>query len=290
MNSNLIQTASILLMALALPECAGAHEHLTAGATSTTPGSPLIFSNAADYADTSGYVFGLDAGDSGSPYEGYFYTGDLVLAALAATPPFGGPEPKAAAPGSHIEAVLETVSGPDGAGFGFWETEVDDVDATSLTWSVTAGLVNGTRHISVSENDGSPGADPYGHKHGRIYSVTLPGFYQVGFRFVDTSTNGPAHGPIQSPSDRFYLNLQAGLTIAKITRNAGGIQVIFAAPSNLPDTGTAPATNYQVEASATLGPSAVWQPVGDLVVGDDHLHTNALPAAVSMRFIRLTSQ
>ncbi len=290
MNTNRLIATAGALIALLLPEISTAHEHLTAGAASTIPGSPLIFSDASDYADTTGYVFGLDAGDPGGPYEGYFYTGDLVLAALAATPPFGGPEPQAAALGSHIEAVLESVSGPTGANFGFWETEVDDVDATSLTWSVAAGLVGGTRHIPVSENDGSPGADPYGHKHGRIYSVTLPGFYQVGFRFVDTSTNGPAGGPIQSPSDRFYLNLQAGLTIAKITRDAGGVQVVFAAPSNLPDTGTAPATNYQVEASTTLGTGAVWQPVGDLVVGDDHLHTNSLPAGISTRFIRLSSQ
>src|SRR5438477_2977773 len=80
-----------------------AHEHLAAGANSTNPGSPLVFVNAGDYESGSGYVFALDAGDTGSPYDGFYFTGDLAFVALAATPAFGGPEPLAAALGSHIE-------------------------------------------------------------------------------------------------------------------------------------------------------------------------------------------
>ena len=284
------KTLLLALLAALLPQLVHAHEHLTAGANSTSPGSPLIFANAADYADTSGYVFGLDAGDPGSPYEGFYYTGDLVFAALAATPDLGGPEPLAAAVGSHIEVVVESVEGPAGASFGFWETAVDDVDSTNLTWSLPVGLTNGTNHIYVSENDGSAGADPYGHKHGRIYSVTLPGFYHVGFRFVDTSTNGPAGGPIQAPSERFYLNLQADLTVATITHSATGLDIVYAAPSNLPDSGDGPATNYQLESSPTLGPTAAWQPFGDLVVGDDHMHTNSLSTAATTQFFRLNAE
>jgi hypothetical protein len=265
------------------------HEHVTAGARSKTPGSPLVLANAADYADTSGYVFGLDAGDEGTPYAGYFYTGDLVLAALAGTPPFGGPEPLAAALGSHIQAVLETVSGPKGATLGFWETTMDDVDSTAITWSEPVGLERGTHRIDVSETDGSPGSDPYGHRHGRLFSVTQPGFYQVGFRFVDSSTNGPAGGPIHTPSERFYLNLQAGLTLAGVFRGTNDVRLVFAAPSNLPDTGTAPATQYQIESSPTLGAAANWQPVGAPVTGDDHLHTNSIPNPPTARFFRLTS-
>ena len=216
----LMQTLTLSGLAgalLAAATTAAAHEHLAAGANSTSPGSPLIFVNAADYASDSGYVFGLDAGDSGSPYEGWYYTGDLVLAALAATPNYGGPEAQAAAVGSHLEAVLETVQGPLGANFGFWETQQDGMDSTNLTWTVPVGLTNGTNHIVVSETDGSPGSDPYGHIHGRIYSVDKPGLYTIGFRFVDTSTNGPGGGPIQSPSDRFYLYLQADVTVARIS-------------------------------------------------------------------------
>jgi hypothetical protein len=266
-----------------------AHEHLAAGADSTSPGSPLIFVNAGDYAANSAYVFGLDTGDPGSPYEGWYYTGDLAFVALAATPNYGGPEPQAAALGSHIEVVLETVAGPQGATLGFWETQQDGVDSTNLTWNVPVGLTHGTNHIIVSETDGSPTADPYGHLHGRIYSVDKPGLYTVGFRFVDTSTNGPGGGPIQSPSDRFYLYFQADVTIAGINTGSNGASLTFAAPSNLPDSGTAPATNYQIESTPVLGPSANWQPTGDLVVGDDHLHTVTLPQTNRAAFFRLST-
>lgn len=273
---------------LAATTTAGAHEHLAAGANSTTPGSPLIFVNASDYATYSGYAFGLDAGDPGSPYFGWYYTGDLVFVALAATPAYGGPEPLAAALGSHIEVILESLQGPAGGTLGFWETQQNGVDSTNLTWTVPVGLTNGTNHIVVSETDGSPGSDPYGHIHGRIYSVDKPGLYLAGFRFVDTSTNGPGGGPIQSPSDRFYLYLQGGVTISGIAKATNGISLTFAAPSNLPDTGTAPATNYQIESTPKLAPTN-WQPAGDVVVGDDHMHTVTLPMTNSAAFFRLNT-
>ena len=287
--TQIIPLAALAGMLLAAQCTANAHEHLAAGANSTTPGSPLIFVNAGDYATNSGYVFGLDAGDPGSPYEGWYFTGDLVFVALAATPNYGGPEAQAAALGSHIEIVLESVDGPSGAKLGFWETQQDGVDSTNLTWTVPTGLTNGTNHIVVSETDGSPSADPYGHTHGRIYSVDKPGLYSVGFRYVDTSTNGPGGGPIQTPSDRFYLHLQADVTLAAIGLATNGVNLTFAAPSNLPDTGTAPASNYQIESTPTLRPSAKWQSAADVVVGDDHMHTVTLTQTNSGAFFRLKS-
>ena len=288
----LIQTFALPGLAstlLAVATTAAGHEHLAAGANSTAPGSPLIFANAADYATNSGYVFNLGADASGSPYDGWYYTGDLVFAALAATPAYGGPEPQAAALGSHIEIVLETCSGPPGSTLGFWETQQNGVDSTNLTWTVPVGLTNGTNHILVSESDGSPTADPYGHIHGRIYSVDKPGLYTVGFRYVDTSTNGPGGGPIQKPSDQFYLYFQVGVTIAAISPATNGVNLTFGAPSNLPDTGTAPATNYQIESTPKLGPSANWQPAGDVVVGDDHIHIITVPMTDSSAFYRLNT-
>jgi hypothetical protein len=86
--------------------------------------------------------------------------------------------------------------------------------------------------------------------HGRIYSVDRPGLYQVGFRFLDTSTNGSACGQSQAPSDRFHLWFQAGVTLASIRAAANAVNLPFGAPSNLPETGTAPATNYQLESTA----------------------------------------
>ena len=284
-----LELPALTVVLLAMAASAQAHEHLAAGANSTTPGSPLIFVNAADYATNSSYVFGLDAGDPGSPYEDWYYTGDLVFVALAATPDYGGPEAQAAALGSHIEVVLETVAGPSGATLGFWETQQNGVDSTNLTWTVPVGLDNGTNHIVVSETDGSPTADPYGHIHGRIYSVDKPGLYTVGFRFVDTSTNGPGGGPIQTPTDRFYLYFQADVTIAGISVGTNGVSLTFAAPSNLPDTGTAPATNYQIESAPVLGLSANWQSAADILVGDDHLHTITLTQTNRAAFFRLNT-
>ena len=265
-----------------------AHEHLAAGANATTPASPLIFVNASDYNTDSGYVFGLDSGDPGSPYNGWYFTSDLVFVALAATPNYGGPEAQAAAIGSHIEIVLETVDGPKGATFAFWETTQNGVDSTNLTWTMPVGLTNGTNHIVVSESDGSPGSDPYGHIHGRLYTVDRPGLYRIGFHFADTSTNGPGGGPIQAPSDRFYLYMQADVTIA-IATATNGVSLTFAAPSNLPDSGAAPATNYQLESTPALGPSANWQPAGDVIVGDDHMHSVTLPTTNRAAFFRLNT-
>jgi hypothetical protein len=288
----LIQTFALHSLAgtlLAAATTSAAHEHLAAGASSTAPGSPLIFVNAADYATNSGYVFNLGADAPGSPYDGWYYTADLVFVALAATPAYGGPEAQAAALGSHIEIVLETFSGPPGSTLGFWETQQNGVDSTNLTWTVPVGLTNGTNHIVVSETDGSPSADPYGHIHGRIYSVDKPGLYTVGFRYVDASTNGPGGGPIQTPSDRFCLYFQADVTIAGVSPATNGVNLVFAAPSNLPDAGTAPATNYQLESTPNLGPSANWQPAADLVVCDDHMHTVTLPMTNSSAFFRLNT-
>jgi len=93
----------------------------------------------------------------------------------------------------------------------------------------------------------------------------------------------------QTLSDRFYLYFQAGVTIANISLATNAVNVTFGAPSNLPDTGTAPATNYQIESTPLLGSSANWQPAGDLVVGDDHLHTVTLPQANSTAFFRLNT-
>jgi len=93
----------------------------------------------------------------------------------------------------------------------------------------------------------------------------------------------------QTPSERFYLWFQAGVTIASSRVATNAVTLTFGAPSNLPDTGTAPATNFQIESTPALGPSADWQPAGDVVVGDDHLHTVTLPATNNNAFFRLNT-
>jgi hypothetical protein len=287
------QTKMTTLAVLALAtRCCNlyAHDHLAAGATTNTPGATLIFQNDADFGGDAGFVFNLTAGTTNDPYLGYYYTSDLVFIALAATPDNGGPEPGAAALGTYVQVKLLSIEGPKGATFGFWETAQNGVDSTNLTWTLPVPFNNGTNLIHVSESDGSPGSDPYGHIHGRIYSFDKPGLYKVTWQFVDTSTNGPNRGPVDLPSAPFYLYYQADLTTGGINASTNGMNVTFACPSNIPDSGIGPATNYQLLSSPTIGPNAVWQPAGAVVVGDDHLHTVTVPLAGKALFFRLKTQ
>ncbi len=293
-DSNIMKTSmqfGLLTVAALACQCMHlqAHEHLAAGATSSSPGAALIFQNDADFGGDVGYVFNLTAGTTNDAYLGYYYTDDLVFIALAATPDNGGPEPGAAALGTYVQVKLLSVEGPPGASFGFWETLENGVDSTNLTWSVPVPYANGTNLIHVSESDGSPGSDPYGHIHGRIYSFTKPGLYRATWQFVDTSSNGSNGGPVELPSQPFYLYYQAGFTIGGIAPGTNSVNVTFGAPSNIPDSGIGPASNYQLWGSPSLGTNAVWQPVDNVVVGDDHLHTVSVPLSTPARFFRLSS-
>jgi hypothetical protein len=81
-------------------------------------------------------------------------------------------------------------------------------DATEITFTVPVGTTAGTNRFALSENDGTAGADPYGHIHGRMFSATVPGWYVAGFRLVDTGRNGPGGGPRHAPSDLAYFNFR----------------------------------------------------------------------------------
>ncbi|HLH52508.1 MAG TPA: hypothetical protein VKY92_02740 [Verrucomicrobiae bacterium] len=267
-----------------------AHDHLAAGATSNTNGATLVFQNDGDFGGDTGFVFNLTQGTTNDAYLGYYYTGDLVFVALAATPDYGGPEPGAAALGTFVQVKLLSIEGPTGAQFGFWETSQDGVDSTNLTWTLPVPFRGGTNLIHVSEGDGSPGSDPYGHLHGRIYSFTKPGLYKITWQLVDTSTNGPSGGPVDLPSAPFYLYFQADVTTGSVSVQTNNANITFAAPSNLPDSGVGPATNYQLLSSPSVGPSAVWQPAGSFILGDDHLHTVTVPTGGRTLFFRLKTE
>jgi len=287
---------STILALVALAAQVNAHDHMPVAATSSDPGANLEYDPfATDYTSNSGFMFSLTAGTPDDAYLGYYYTDDQVFVALAATGDDGGPEPGHATLGTYIQAKLLGVEGPAGASFGFWETagqgtDGEGIDGTNLTWSVSVPYQNGTNLINVSESDGSPGSDPYGHLHGRIYSVTKPGFYKATWQFVDTSTNGSGGGPVDLPSVPFSTWYQAGLTIINIAVNTNQASITFAAPSDLPDDLSTPPTNYTVQGSAVLGPAADWHPVGDMIVGDDRLHTITVPANGNSHYFRLAAQ
>jgi hypothetical protein len=262
---------------LATPSAWG-HEHIAAGAASPTQDAPLIFASDDDFGAETGYVFPLTL-INGGPIAGY-YAGPITFVALPATPDLGGPDPEHAALGTHVEVVVESVEGPAPAKFVFWESlEFNPAPAPIASFPV--GLTDGTYRIPVSENAGEPGADPYGHIHGRAFGATRVGLYRIGFRFIDTGTNGHSGGPIHQPSERFHLNFQAGLTIASIESAADGVHVTFA---------TSTGTTYQLETAATLTDPSGWTPSGDAVPGDDHLHTVVVPDGGGAAFFRLSAR
>lgn len=288
MLQSLKTSVTISLLSLSAP--LQAHDHMPAGATSSDPGATLQYDPfATDYTTRSAFVFTLSAGTTNDPYLGYYYTDDQVFIALAATLNNGGPEVGHAALGTFIQVKLLSVEGPAGASFGFWETAEDGVDSTNLTWSMPVPFQNGTNLIAVTQSDGSPGSDPYGHLHGRIYSFTKPGFYVATWQFVDTSTNGPGGGPVDLPSAPFSTYYQADLTIAGITDATNSVNVFIATPSNQPDDLSTPPTNYLLQGSPTLGDGASWRPVGGVIVGDNRLHIISVPKTNSAAFFRLGS-
>ncbi|MCI0744386.1 MAG: hypothetical protein L0Y58_03170 [Verrucomicrobia subdivision 3 bacterium] len=202
-------TSAALAIALCtLPLQAQDHGHLRIGAASTNQGAALYFFNGADFATNSLYVKTLIFTNAGR-YAGY-YQGNITLTVQAATPDYAGPEPDAPALGSYIRARILSVTGPAAGAFAFWET-----GATTPTISVATGQT-GTNSFNVTQTDGFPGADPFGHVHGRRLAVTKSGIYAVTLQAFDTSTNGLIGGPIHTPSEPITVYFQGGVNIQSI--------------------------------------------------------------------------
>ena len=269
----------LLAWALYLSPAHGQHFHVNAGAVAPEAGAALTFVNRALFADESRFVIQLRPVED--PVYGPIFHGggDLTFTALPATLDNGGPSPKAALPGTRIAAIVETVSGPPGGTFSFWDSFDGFFDATEITFTVRTGTTGGTNRFLLSENDGSPGADPYGHIHGRKFSATLPGIYRVGLRLEDDALNGPGNGPLHAPSERIVFLFQAGLTLTVRSIQEGTATVEFGTESN---------RTYRIESTPALGPTAVWKPVGEPVTGTGRLETvTGLPAADPQTFFRL---
>ncbi len=193
-----------LLLGLALSATTASAQHIHAGAFSTAQDSQLYFTDGANFVNTSGYVKQLLYSGSGT-FAG-FYNGSLVPVAASSNPMNGEDySPNHAALGSFLELRIESViSGPDGGEFGFWQSGVQQ---TSLGVGDT-----GTFQLDLSDaanGAGIPGNDPYGHLHGRRWTATKAGVYDVGFRLYDTSVNGAGGGPIHTPSDLFVVRFEA---------------------------------------------------------------------------------
>lgn len=191
------------LLLLAGQTAMAQHGHLNVGAVGTAQGDALNFANGAIFAESSGYVRSLPLATTGA--RAGYYSGSITLTALPATVANGGPAAGAPALGSFIQYGIVSVTGPVGGQFAFWEE-----GATMPTLSYTVGYNSvAPMLIPLSEGTGAAGEDPFGHIHGRNFTVTIPGEYSVGFQAFDTSANGSGGGPIHSPSPVLTVKFSA---------------------------------------------------------------------------------
>ena len=202
-----------------------ADTHIYVGSAGLNPGDPLAITVASLFDTNSGYRLpmllrtnGLNAG---------YHRGDaLTFTALSATDLGTGQLAGRALLGSRLAMQLVSVEGPEGGEVQFWEGDGDN-PGNQVTFRVPVGLVGGTHAFLISENDGAPGADPYGHIHGREFTTSVPGLYAVGFRAIDVSTNGPGGGPLHAPSAPMVMYFQAGPTIESIERTGAVTRIRF---------------------------------------------------------------
>ncbi len=194
------------LLLLAGQTALAQHGHLNVGAVGTAQGDALNFANGAIFAESSGYVRAMPLATTGARV-GY-YSGSITLTALPATVANGGPAASAPALGSFIQYGIVSVTGPAGGQFAFW-----DGGATAPTLSYTVGYSSVAPTLiplsDASIGAGTAGADPFGHLHGRNFTVTIPGEYSVGFQAFDTSVNGTGGGSIHSASPVLTVKFSA---------------------------------------------------------------------------------
>lgn len=246
------------------------HGHLNIGALGLNPGDPLAFINGPDFAADTGYTKTLSF-TNGGRFSGYFQ-GNFTLTALPATAAHAGPDPAAPALGAFVRFQMTCLGAPAGGEFGFW-----DSGSTAPSESLAAGQT-GTNLWAVSESDGSPGSDPYGHIHGRRFTATKAGTNKVAFQAFDVSANGSDGGPIHPPSESLVVSFQAGLLVA-IEPNGAQRRIGFVAPAG----GT-----WQLESADSLVRSARWEPASEPMIGNDYrAYRSDSGAAVGPRFYRL---
>jgi hypothetical protein len=246
------------------------HGHLNVGALGILQDDPLSFVNGPDFAAASGYVKTLNYTNAGR-FAGHFQ-GNVTLTVLPATAEHAGPDPAAPALGSFIRFRMSCLEAPADGLFGFW-----DSDATAPSELLAAGQT-GTNLWALSENDGTPGTDPYGHVHGRRFTANKAGAYKVAFQAVDTSTNGVNAGPMHSASPSLVVAFQAGILVS-IKPDGNQLRVGYVAPTG----GT-----WQLESAGLLDTVESWVPIGEPVIGDDYrISVTADGTTQGPRFYRL---
>ena len=240
---------------------ARADTHIFAGAAGTNSGDALVFTVASLFDTRSGYKLPMVLRTNGNN-AGYHRGDTLTFTALSATDLGTGQVLGRALLGSRLAVQVVEVSGPAGGAIGFWEGDGEN-PGNQITFSAPVGTTGGTSSFVISENDGAPGSDPYGHIHGREFTATTAGLYTVGFRLIDVSTNGPGGGPLHSPSSVLSMYFQAGPTIETIQAATNGMRVFFR---------SAPGVTNVLEASDGAA-AAVWRPVSGGLRGNSALQS-----------------
>ena len=222
------------------PVRVAADTHIYAGAVGTNLNDALVFTVASLFDTHSGYSLPMVLRTNG--FNSGFYRGDsLTFTALSATDLGTGQVLGRALLGSRLAVQLVSVSGPPGGAVQFWEGDEEN-PGNQITFNVPVGETRGSNAFVISENDGAPGSDPYGHIHGREFTTSAGGLYTVGFRLIDVSTNGIGGGPMHSPSAVLPIYFQAGPVIESIARATNGVRVLFR---------SAPGVTNVLEASPT---------------------------------------
>ena len=283
MNKNLLKLRqSLALLAAALviwPDALRAqHVHINAGALSTSPGAQLYFVNGNLYDTNAAYDVYLAFTNAG-PFSNLYQGAGVSFTALASSLDNGGPAFGHAADGSFLQLQFVSMNGPPGGVFGVWKQEEGNPASSIPLFTLPVGATNGTNRIALSESDGSPSSDPYGHIHGRTFTATSPGLYTLGCRIVDTSSNGAGGGPVHPPSALYYFYFQAGLTISSWTKNSTSFAVRF---------GTGAGRTYYLESTPELA-TPNWSTVAGPFTGNNHVQSAATPSSETPLFFRLRS-
>ncbi len=245
------------------------------GAAASTNGAPLCWFNANRFVTNSQAVVNMRLTNSGSC--ALHYTCAMPMRSVPATVANGGPVAYHAALGSCLACQIVSLTGPAQATLTFWEPA-----DSQPRFSVPVGERQGTNSFALSQNQGAPETDPFGFIPGRLFAVNQPGLYCLGFRLLDTSTNGPAGGPIHAASPLYYLYLPAGFTIHSLTRQGISATVEF---------GGDPGKSFYLERSTALGAAASWQTVAGPLPGTNCLQRLTDPAATANQsFFRLHAQ
>jgi hypothetical protein len=219
-----------LIFAL-LPLTLWAHEHAD---IRITTGKLVI--NGPSAAIATYFPLGEAPSNNLPDFPGGTYASELTFSAFDLTSPPGN--------GALVRMDLVSVTGPAGGSFSFWEAGATAPTLTRATGWTAGGADQPSFFVS---EDGSG----YGHIHGRVFTMSKPGVYQVTFRAVDTTGH-------YTTSNAFVVQFTVlqtpQLTISKVS---GNIRLTFTSRADLV---------YDIQSSTSLQAND-WETIGDPLDG-----------------------